>query len=166
MKYDENVESRWGITLASDQVVRKEYSYSREESFNWIRGLVLHLISNPDPMVVPVYRFEDLRGAPKKDHYEFRYAYEMMRLFMLTREEKYFIDVLARRKHSNLRDTEDPDVLRGKKEMPELFNFMVDVIEQGHYNDIHDGNFLKDDQGNYRIIDLEGFTTYPGMGPR
>lgn len=164
MKYDENVETRYGITLASDQIVRKEASFSRKESFDWMRTLVLHLISAPNPMVVPVFSFEDLSESPKRGEYQYRYAYQMMRLFMLTREEKDFIDVLARkRRGNNLRDTDDPVVLQGKKELPDLFNFMMQVIEQGHYNDIHDGNFLKDDQGNYRIIDLEGFTTYPGL---
>ncbi len=166
-KYDENIESRYGIKLISDQVVRKEAGFSQRESFNWIKKLVNHLIVNPDPMVVPVYRFEVLQEEDDKNNERwgtFRYAYEMMRLPMLDRAEKSLISTMCSLYHPVTRDNPNPDVQKGWRELPKLMEFMNKVLADGHYTDLHNNNFLKDQEGEYRIIDLEGFRRYPGVG--
>ena len=166
-KYDDNVEQRYGITLVSDLVIRKEANFSQRSNFNWIRKLCLHLIANPDPMVVPIYSFEVLEEKPERENSPwglYRYAYEMMRLPMLDRDEKNLINKLCGIYHPVTRDNPDPDVQRGWKELPKLVEFMNVVLAQGNYTDLHNNNFLKDQEGNYRIIDLEGFRRYPGVG--
>lgn len=165
-KYDENIESRYGIKLISDQVVRKEAGFSQKGSLDWIRKLCNHVIANPDPMVVPVYRFEVLEERDDSNGRwgTYRYAYEMMRLPMLDRYEKQLIsDVISHYKPVPL-DVADPNLVRGWRELPELMKFMNKVLAEGHYTDLHNNNFLKDQEGNYRIIDLEGFRRYPGVG--
>ena len=168
MKYDDNVEQRYGIKLVNDRVVRKEAQFSTRESFEWIRGLVLHLLANPNPMVVPLYRFEVMEETPSKNNSHwgtYRYAYEMMRLPMLSREEKSLITAMIQRKYQ-LDNYSDPVIKDGQRDLPELFAFMKRVLDDGYYTDLHDNNFLKDEEGNYRIIDLEGFGSYPGLGQR
>lgn len=168
MKYDENVESRYGIKLVDDRTVRKEAEFSTRASFDWIRKLVLHLIANPDPMVVPIYRFEVIEETPETDsrHWGvYKYAYEMMRLPMLMKEEKMLITAMIQKRWSS-NNPPDPIIQSGEREFPELFAFMTRVLNEGNYTDLHDNNFLKDEQGNYRIIDLEGFNKYPGLGNR
>ena len=169
MKYDDNVETRYGIKLVSDRVVRKEAQFSTRESFEWIRNLVLHLLVNPNPMVVPVYRFEVIEEVASKHNSNwgiYRYAYEMMRLPMLSSEEKLLITRLIHNRRPVERDDPQPFVREGWKEYPSLVEFMNRVLAEGSYTDLHDQNFLKDEEGNYRIIDLEGFGSYPGLGQR
>lgn len=166
-KYDENVEQRYGIKLISDVVVRKEANFSQRSNFNWIRKLCLHLIANPDPMVVPIYSFEVLEEKPESDKSPwgtYRYAYEMMRLPMLDRDEKSLITTLIGHYHPVTRDNPKPEIQKGWRELPKLVEFMNVVLGQGNYTDLHNNNFLKDQEGNYRIIDLEGFRKYPGVG--
>lgn len=167
-KYDENIEQRMGITLVSDSVVRKEYSYGSRNAFEWIQKLCNHLIANPDPMVVPVYKFEVLEIHDKPDSRwgTYRYAYEMKRLFMLNREEKELISTLVQTNGYNPVERDHPHekIKRGWQEIPDLMNFMNQVFADKQYNDIHNQNFLKDENGEYKIIDLEGFSEYRGLG--
>jgi hypothetical protein len=155
--------------LVNDRIIRKEAQFSDRESFDWIRNLVLHMISFPNPMVVPIYRFETLEETNSKSDARwgvFKYAYEMMRLPMLTNEEKHLITVMIRNRYPVQRDDLQPDIRKGWIEYPTLVEFMNRVLADGAYTDLHDNNFLKDEQGNYRIIDLEGFSNYPGLGSR
>lgn len=167
-KYDENLDQRFGITLVSDTIVRKEASYGSQNAFEWIQKLTNHLIANPDPMVVPVYKFEVLEiKQPNGSRWgTFRYAYEMKRLFMLDRAEKQLINDIIRA--DNYRPVDrvhhSPEITRGWRELPQLMEFMNRVLSDKLYTDIHNNNFLKDDDGSYRIIDLEGFSEYPGLG--
>lgn len=168
LKYDENVESRFGIKLVNDQVVRKEYGFSDKESFNLVQRLCNHFINHPDPMVVPVLRFEVLEDSEKNNQRfgTFKYAYEMKRLFMLSHEEKDIIETCIRSYFNSSLNKDNPDarVQLAWKNNSKLVEFMKTVLEQGRYNDLHSGNFLKDENEDYKIIDLEGFMRYPANG--
>jgi hypothetical protein len=168
LKYDENVEhGRYGIKLASDQVIRKEYGFGDKESFELIQRLCNHFINHPDPMVVPVLKFETLE-EPKEGRFgTFKYAYEMKRLFMLTHEEKDIIETCIRSffNHSHdLKANPDARMQRAWRDNSKLVEFMQVVLKQNRYNDLHSGNFLKDENEDYKIIDLEGFMRYPANG--
>lgn len=165
-KYDENVEARYGIKLVNDRRVRKEAAFSRRTSLEWIRKLTNHLIANPDPMVVPVYSFEVLEELEESrgNWGTYRYAYEMMRLPMLSNDEKNVINHVIRFYRPVTRDENHPDIQRAWREFPKLVEFLNRVVADDYYTDRHDNNFLKDEEGNYRIIDLEGFARYPGLG--
>jgi hypothetical protein len=168
MKYDDNVESRYGIILVNDRVVRKEAQVSTRANFEWIRKLVTHIMLNPNPMVVPIYRFEtieeELPSARNGNWGTFKYAYEMMRLPMLDKAEKNLISKLISRYKPVTRDDPDPAIQAGWKDYPVLVQFMNQVLADRYYTDLHNNNFLKDEEGNYRIIDLEGFSRYPSVG--
>jgi hypothetical protein len=120
-------------------------------------------------MVVPVFRFEVLEEVNEKRNPRwgvYKYAYEMRRLPMLDKDEKDLITRLIAQYRPVTRDHVDPYIQRGWREYPALVEFMNQVLYDGFYTDLHNGNFLKDEEGNYRIIDLEGFSQYPGVGKR
>jgi hypothetical protein len=85
---------------------------------------------------------------------------------MLDTEEKDLMAKLIGYYHPVPRDTVDPYFQRAWRENPKLVEFMNKVLADGYYTDLHNQNFLKDEEGNYRIIDLEGFRRYPGVPDR
>jgi hypothetical protein len=60
-----------------------------------------------------------------------------------------------------MQDYQKERMPRLRKEYPDLAAFMDEVLRQGRYRDVHSGNFLKDEDGSYKIIDLEGFINTP-----
>jgi hypothetical protein len=172
LEYDESLVDRYGsygISLIGEDVVRKEASFSQRSNFEFIRNLVNHLIQTPDPMVVPVFRFETLEEDPPKTEGAwgtYKYAYEMKRLPKLSEAEKTIISRVIGHYKPVPTDTPDPTFQRYWKENSSLMEFMNKVLDDGNYTDLHSGNFLKDHDGSYRIIDLEGFYKYPLIGNR
>lgn len=169
MKYDPNIESRNGITLIDEHRVRKEAQLSTREGFDYTRAVVKHFIRKPDPMVVPVYTFEVIEETPEKEsrYGTYIYAYEMMRLGMLSRDERAVIDVSYPYYHNGIPVDVKHDILQmGWRSYPKLLKFLNVVFQQQRYSDIHSGNFMKDQDGDYRIIDLEGFNGSPLNQPK
>ena len=162
MKFDQNVEGRYGIKLVDEFTIRKEAHLSTRESFKYIQAVVNHFIHNPDPMVVPVYKFEVIESTDDDTRYgKYVYAYEMMRLGMLDEDERDVLDHAYRYYGKEIPADPIEESLRlGWKRYPKLMNFINTIFSQGRYTDIHSGNFLKDQDGEYRIIDLEGFTAF------
>jgi len=117
--------------------------------------LVKHFINHPDPLVVPVSRFEIIENT----QYNHRYSYDMEFLGMLSKEEKLFIDRVG-----DLHDqfgadalNQDYDLYPERHSLPRLFSYLKEVIALNRYHDLHAGNIMIDLDENYRIIDLEGF---------
>ena len=147
MKYDHSISKRFGFSLIGDTIVRKKAYAHNEAKLYSIEAICQHFIHYPDPMVVPVYNFKILE-KPIFKHSRRLYQYDMKRLYMLNKEEKLLINDNYR-KGCHYHDD--------KNGYPKLVKFMNKVIEQRKYLDIHDQNILKDEDGNYRLIDLEGF---------
>jgi hypothetical protein len=162
MKFDQNIESRYGITLVDEFTVRKEAQLSTREGFEYIQAVVNHFIRNPDPMVVPVYKFEVIEATPEDEsrYGKYVYAYEMMRLGMLDQDERNVLDHSYQfiNRKAIPSDTTITAIQHGWQACLNLMNFINTVFSQGRYTDIHSGNFMKDPEGQYRIIDLEGFS--------
>lgn len=161
MKYDPNIESRYGIRLVDEHTVRKEAQLGTKSHFEFVRSVVKHFIRHPDSMVVPVYRFETIE---EKDEGEtktwgtYSYAYEMQRLGMLDNDERAIVDASHAFYRTGIPRDIKHDVLQmGWATYPKLMKFLNTVFKMGRYTDIHSGNFMKDEDGEYRIIDLEGF---------
>ena len=162
-KYDENVDRLYGIELVNDLTIRKTAQFSSRNYFEWIQKLCNHLIANPHPMVVPVYRFEVLDVPQDNSNWgSYKYAYEMMRLPKLSGEEKNALNITLSHRYR----PDHPDLVPVKRDYLAMYKFMQQVCDEENYTDLHDGNFLKDQEGNYRIIDLEGFARFPGLGNR
>lgn len=161
MRYDNNLPAHFGLTLVSDSRVRKEASFTTREAYLHTKAVINHFIRYPDPMVVEVYSFEEIEATLDNKYGTYVYAYEMKRLAMLDYEEKRIINEFHDWDSEVQRDHHNEWFRKGWREYPNLMNFMNTVYRQKRYRDLHGGNFLKDENGEYKIIDLEGFSTYP-----
>ena len=146
-----------GLKLISDTVVRKNASFSRIEAIDFIERLANHLISNPNSTIVPIYRFKRLGRVGGS----YQYHYDMMRMGILSVNEKQVIDDLCRNYYNygsiTLVLKKNPSY---NKDYKELVSFMSKTFKDKRYIDLHSGNFMKDMDDNYRIIDIEGFYSY------
>jgi hypothetical protein len=86
-----------------------------------------------------------------------------MRLGILSETERDLIDRIGDLHDSYGRDAcfREHEMYSGRHEYPMLFEFLKIVTQQQRYWDIHSGNILMDPEGNYRLIDLEGFLHTP-----
>lgn len=154
------------LKLVSDGVIRKTCaSYSRAYT-KAVSDLINYFIDNPSNLVVPVYsfnvniiNFDATReyGIDEEDIlYHAEYSYDMKRLCILSGDEKLII----REAFKTLNSSEEYDnevIIDAKKDYPQLIEFMREVLFQDIYWDLHDGNFLKDEVGDYKLCDIEGF---------
>lgn len=159
MEYDEI--NYPGIEVVENNRVRKESSFTTKENYVHTKAVIQHFIRNPDPLVVPVYSFEEIEATLDNRYGTFIYAYTMKRLFALDYCERRIIDEFHYWDSEVAKDAHQEWFQRGWREYPALMDYMNIVTRQRRYRDKHGGNFLKDENGDYRIIDLEGFSTYP-----
>jgi hypothetical protein len=167
IKYDNSLEDKWGLSLLDDNTVRKESSIGTKENWECFLSIMEYALKNIDSMLVPVYNFK-VTEEPAPDYpYNYgiyRYYYDMKRLGMLSQQEKELI-TWTKKVHLYGRgglNLDEHDLLKEYRVIyPDLADFMDEVIQLNRYRDIHDGNFLLDEEGNYKIIDLEGFIWTP-----
>lgn len=163
MNFRQDIEEYYGLTLVGDDKskVRKEGSFTTRDCYLHTKAVINHFIRCPDPLVVPVYSFEELEATTDVQYGTYRYAYTMKRLGMLDTDERRIIDAFHSWDSEVARDHHDEKFRMGWREYPALMDFMNIVHRQKRYRDLHSGNFLKDEKNEYKIIDLEGFSTYP-----
>ena len=154
LKYD-NLHDRPQVKLLDEMTVRKTAQSSTSDLVEAVEKMCRILIAQPDPMIVPVYAFQ-IDKAPTGTGGYFEYHYDMLRLGMLSQEEKTLVDYLA---YPN--SIYASYIAQESEHYPALVVFMKEMLRQGRYNDRHSGNVLKDEDGHYLIIDLEGFMHYP-----
>jgi hypothetical protein len=174
IKYATRLPPGKSVQLLNDGVIRKIEHCSMEKTMEFMEALIKHFIAYPDPMVVPIYDFQTLT----RKRNEYSYSYDMMRLGILTSEERRFIDLVGDMTDKYGKDAfmyeasdyltsqHDYDLNRGNLEFPKLYDFLKTVVELDRYHDIHSGNILMDLEENYRLIDLEGFQVTPLSDPR
>lgn len=131
------------------------------EMLIFMETLCQHLIARPDPSIVHVLDFQD-HGRHRDGTYI--YTYDMERLYPLTKSEKKIIqaaksDWFYGGRFPSISLFEE--VVKGKKEYPDLIDFLEKVMRAGRYTDIHDGNIMIDTVRDYKLIDLEGFYHAP-----
>jgi hypothetical protein len=167
IQFDDNINNRYGIKLLDNGTVQKTAMLGNKESWECFLTIFSHFKDNHDPMVVSVHDFEVLE-QPKDETalwgIQYKYRYTMKRLGMLNSGEKQLIsDMREVSIYGNKSYGEKPSqrLLTSKDEYPELARFMEVIISQKRYLDIHDGNFLKDEDESYKVIDLEGFIYTP-----
>lgn len=111
-------------------------------------------------MVVPVYEF---RLLPKTNGY-YSYSYDMMRCGILLPSERSLVNVVGDLydAHGAGACQQDNEELYSRaREFPKLFEFLTELTKQNRYWDIHSGNVMIDEDHNYVVVDLEGFTRTP-----
>ena len=159
IKYAESLSSDKSIKLLDKITIKKTVRYQAKKTLDFMKAIIEHFIKHPDPLVVPVYSFEVIKESELGNN---TYAYTMMRLGILSETEKQLIDFVG-----DLHDSYGAGAClqemfyHGQDKQPELFSFLKAVVDQQRYWDIHSGNILMDPDGNYRLIDIEGFIKTP-----
>lgn len=139
--------------------ILKRAECSSESTFAYMQALCEHLIRTPHPEIVPVLSFHTV----SKGFFHYRYNYTMQKMNHLSNFEKSVIhiwsginDVADSVTPKKYTEEEAESITKaGLEYCPKLVNLMEDW--QHLYFDIHAGNIMKDDDGEYRLIDLEGF---------
>jgi hypothetical protein len=139
-----------GLEIISDSVVRKTPRASCYETVFFMKTLCEHLINHPDPLVVPIYNFSS--SSKRNVDGTFEYSYDMMRLGMLSKEDKNFIRSRDKLTGGNV----DVPVKPNNK----LKRFIDIVSDKDDYWDLHCENVLIDLEEEYKLIDIEGFFRY------
>jgi len=88
----------------------------------------------------------------------------MERLGLLSKEERKLIDDCGVAQDYLGIDfwSKSSEEFRFKfKDNPKLALFVQCLSEQGRYWDLHSGNIMMDMDGNYKVVDLEGFLNTP-----
>lgn len=158
LKYNNNLP--YGLQIVGDGfIIRKTAALNSKEGYDFLKLLISKQIKNPDPAIVPVYKFCNI-GFNKG---VYKYQYDMMRLGMLSKEEK---DIISRASYEwdykyNLSESKHPLMVSARKDYPKLMSFLEEQTSLGRYWDLHSGNIMLDEDLNYRFIDLEGFIKYP-----
>lgn len=153
----------YGLEYIDRNTVRKNGIFSLKNNRYFMEVLCNHLIHNPDPMVVPVLDFK--MGSVKNG--EYYYSYDMKALLDLYTEEKRIVNWVADHYEEEGLPSQSVDayIQQGWLEWPELMQFLEQWIAMQRHRDIHDGNIMIDEEGSYRLIDLEAFIHSPLDAP-
>lgn len=152
IKYAKNVSRP--CKLIDEFTVRKSGTLYGKDSIKFMAALCQHLIKNPDPTIVPILDFQYL-GYSGNVH---RYTYDMVRLGLISSEEKTLIDGF-RFMRSNPRPRPTSDVY------PKLIQFCNKIVDENRYGDLHSGNVMMNSDSDYLLVDLEGFLNHPLSRP-
>ena len=132
------------IKVINKDTIRKVYAaYSIEGDF--IEMVCCYLIENPHPLIVPIYKFE----GNFEDNW-CHYSYDMKLLTPISEEEACIVNN-ARNDTNNFGISALSRFTNRR-----LVTFLQKVLVDGIYWDLHGGNVMKDQDGNYLLIDLEG----------
>jgi hypothetical protein len=144
--------------------IRKSALCIGQEALNFMQKLCEHLIAHPDPLVVPIYNFEYIGAYSGNTH---KYSYDMARLGGITREETNIIWQVGDAWRAGIEDPtrhykQNADCWDGHEKM---MHFLEKVVVLNRYHDLHGENVMMDNDGDYRLIDLEGFKNPPLSRP-
>lgn len=148
------------VKVLNYTTIRKTTRGVLDRTFHFMDAVIKHFIRNPDPLVVPVYNYRVISN--KRDNNS--YQYDMMRLGLLSKEERALVDDagdLADKYRKGFWSEADEDFYLKFQQHAKLASFLETISRQGRYHDLHSGNVMMDMDGNYLLIDLEGFTNNP-----
>ena len=153
------------VELVDDNLIRKVARTQDKDTYLFIKRIIQHFINYPDPIVVPIYSFQEL-GRDKDKHYV--YAYIMERCGVLSTGERALVNTVGDlwdSHHERACEQDDPALLSYKQRYPILFEFLKTVVEQKRYMDLHSGNVMMSPEETYCLIDIEGFLKWPLNDP-
>jgi hypothetical protein len=160
-KYWKYFGRKQSINYLENTIVEKVAHCQSYNSLEFMEAITSHFIKNPDPHVVPVYSFNIWRRDKANENYI--YSYNMMRLKKISYNEKLLIDLVGNYydKYGAGACLQNVSYYNAQERLPLLFNFLKTITMQDRYYDIHSENIMTDNDGNYRLIDLEGFIKTP-----
>lgn len=144
------------VEILDNGNVRKTLVNRNPDWMKYMTALLGHFTKHPEPHVVPIYDYQILSDSS--------YQYDMMRCGLLTDDERMFISIVG-----DLHDrykiaacqVKDAELMAYKDKHPKLFKFLQMIVEEDRYWDIHSGNILLNEDGEYCLIDLEGYMRLP-----
>lgn len=87
-----------------------------------------------------------------------QYEYTMPLMAELSNSETELVDVFSSGvSNPDYRAANRHRVYRLKKKHPKLFQVIKKINSWKTYIDLHEGNVMRDQYGNYKVIDIEGF---------
>jgi hypothetical protein len=137
----------FNIEIVTDTIVRKHARSADPFALEGMRRFIVALMHNPHPMIVPVYDFT----IGNRVGGWIEYSYDMQRLGVLNSTEKNMIEDAGYNRRITAID------LKTRQRYPELTDFLNQILVEDSYWDLHDGNIMKNEQEEYKLIDLEGF---------
>lgn len=145
------------IDCLENGTVRKTCICEDPYSMEFMTACINHFIKHPDPLVVLVSNFKKLKKQT--------YTYDMVRLNSLSLEEEKLIDWVGDLDFdygaTMVIPYIDSKMPMTRTHFPILMDFLDQVYSKNHYHDIHGGNVMIDNYGNYKLVDLEGFVNAP-----
>jgi len=169
IKYATNLPAGSPLEILPNNLVRKTWTTYNKEWFDYMEALINHFINHPNPKVVPVYNFFSYLDGEMLSKKSYSYSYDMMRCGILPQEDRRLIDLMGdlnERHGQGYQYLENDIVVPLAESNKKLYNFMMEVILENEYWDIHSGNILMNEDGDYCLIDLEGFMRLPLNDPR
>lgn len=143
------------VELLDNGLIRKTGMAHHYEHMEILDAVLKHFIKHPAPNVVPVYDYQ----VTKKDN-AYHYYYDMMRCGILPRNQRNFVDLFRGRYelyHNEIFSGDKESLLFGHNQFPLLFDWLKGIALENRYWDIHSGNVMFNEDGEYVLIDLEGF---------
>jgi hypothetical protein len=130
--------------------VRKTDSWGDERRVAKTFELLTYLKNNRHPTIVTIL---DCRKISSTE-----YSYDMPLMAELSNSETELVDLVTSGEYNpDYRIANRHRVYRLRKKHPKLFQVIQKINSWKTYVDLHEGNLMKDQYGNYKLIDLEGF---------
>jgi hypothetical protein len=147
--------SHRGLCLIDQFSVRKTATLHGER-FRKFNSFMKDLVGSYRDDIVPIFDFKIIDCQPGGDDEIYKYSYDMMRLYPLCDDEKDIIDAC----YNNLGtvwENESKTLLMGKDLYPSLVRFLRRALFELKYKDMTVDNVMKNEDGIYFLIDIEGF---------
>lgn len=140
-----------GVFFSKDQKsVRKENSWFSESRVDRTVKFLKYLRKNPHPTIVSILNCRRISNTD--------YSYHMPLMAQLSNSEAELVDLYTSGdSNSDYRKANLKRISFLKKKHPKLFQVIKKIASWKTYNDLHEGNVMRDQYGNYKLIDIEGF---------
>jgi hypothetical protein len=140
-----------GVSFTKDQKkVRKENSWFDESRVDRTVRFLKYLRKNPHPTIVTILNCRRISSN--------EYSYFMPLMAELSNSHAELVDLYTSgTSDSDYRKANSKRISFLKKKHPRLFQVIKKIESWGTYHDLHEGNLMRDQYGNPKLIDLEGF---------
>lgn len=151
LQYPTELPNWKGVSFTKDKKkVRKENSWFDDSRVDRTVRFLKYLRKNPHPTIVTILNYR--RISPND------YSYFMPLMAELSNSESELVDLYTSGEHnSDYRRANRKRISYLKTKHPKLFQVIQKIESWRTYLDLHEGNLMRDQYGNYRVIDIEGF---------
>lgn len=136
--------------LPDNKGVQKTDSWGDERRVSRTVSFLNYLKNNPHPTIVPIL---DYRVISYRE-----YSYDMPLMAELSDSESELVGLFTEASEGSVyRAKNRHKIYRLGKKHPKLYQVIKKLNSWKTYIDLHEGNVMKDQYGNIKLIDIEGF---------